>query len=156
MRQWWADKFNYDQYTGTNEHVFTWNDMNEPSVFNGPEITMHKDVIHDGGWEHRDVHNLYGFYVQQATAEGQIKRSGGTQRPFVLSRAFYAGSQRHGAVWTGDNMGEWSHLKISIPMILSQAITGKLVTISQTITSNLASISQTITGKLVSISDYNR
>ena len=67
MREWWSAKFNYDQYTGTNEHVFTWNDMNEPSVFNGPEITMHKDVIHAGGWEHRDVHNLYGFYVVRTT-----------------------------------------------------------------------------------------
>jgi mannosyl-oligosaccharide alpha-1,3-glucosidase len=37
--------------------------MNEPSVFNGPEITMYKDARHFGGWEHRDVHNLYGLYV---------------------------------------------------------------------------------------------
>lgn len=37
--------------------------MNEPSVFNGPEITFHKDVQHYGGTENRDVHNLYGFYV---------------------------------------------------------------------------------------------
>lgn len=36
--------------------------MNEPSVFNGPEITMVKDAKH-GEWEHRDVHNLYGLYV---------------------------------------------------------------------------------------------
>ncbi|XP_067938463.1 neutral alpha-glucosidase AB-like isoform X3 [Watersipora subatra] len=124
MREWWANKFHYDQYTGTNEHVFTWNDMNEPSVFNGPEITMHKDATHAGGWEHRDIHNLYGMYVQRATAEGQILRSGGKHRPFVLSRAFYAGSQRFGAVWTGDNMGEWSFLKISVAMVLSQSITG--------------------------------
>lgn len=44
------------------ENLYTWNDMNEPSVFNGPEVTMHKDALH-GTWEHRDVHNLYGFYV---------------------------------------------------------------------------------------------
>lgn len=44
------------------ENLYTWNDMNEPSVFNGPEVTMHKDAVH-GNWEHRDVHNLYGFYV---------------------------------------------------------------------------------------------
>jgi alpha 1,3-glucosidase len=44
------------------ENLYTWNDMNEPSVFNGPEVTMHKDAVH-GPWEHRDVHNLYGFYV---------------------------------------------------------------------------------------------
>ena len=41
--------------------------MNEPSVFNGPEITMHKDVKIGSGWEHRHVHNLYGFYVHLAT-----------------------------------------------------------------------------------------
>lgn len=37
--------------------------MNEPSVFNGPEVTMHKDTVHADGWEHRDVHNVYGYYV---------------------------------------------------------------------------------------------
>ena len=35
--------------------------MNEPSVFNGPEVTMHKDAKHAGGYEHRDVHNTYGW-----------------------------------------------------------------------------------------------
>lgn len=29
-----------------------------------------------------------------------------------------------GAVWTGDNMGEWSHLKASNPMILSLNLVG--------------------------------
>uniref|UniRef100_A0A3B1KI47 Neutral alpha-glucosidase AB n=1 Tax=Astyanax mexicanus TaxID=7994 RepID=A0A3B1KI47_ASTMX len=123
MRAWWASKFAYDQYTGSMENLFTWNDMNEPSVFNGPEVTMHKDAMH-GNWEHRDVHNIYGIYVQRATAEGQIQRSGGTERPFVLTRAFFAGSQRYGAVWTGDNAAEWGHLKISIPMCLSLGLVG--------------------------------
>lgn len=50
---------------GSMENLYTWNDMNEPSVFNGPEVTMHKDAVH-GAWEHRDVHNLYGFYVVSA------------------------------------------------------------------------------------------
>uniref|UniRef100_A0A8B9H008 Glucosidase II alpha subunit n=1 Tax=Astyanax mexicanus TaxID=7994 RepID=A0A8B9H008_ASTMX len=108
---------------GSMENLFTWNDMNEPSVFNGPEVTMHKDAMH-GNWEHRDVHNIYGIYVQRATAEGQIQRSGGTERPFVLTRAFFAGSQRYGAVWTGDNAAEWGHLKISIPMCLSLGLVG--------------------------------
>lgn len=84
---------------------------------------MHKDAMH-GAWEHRDVHNMYGFYVQMATAEGLIQRSGGVERPFVLTRAFFAGSQRYGAVWTGDNAAEWDHLKISIPMCLSLGLVG--------------------------------
>ncbi|XP_054664278.1 neutral alpha-glucosidase AB isoform X2 [Grus americana] len=124
MRAWWASMFAYDQYEGSTENLFTWNDMNEPSVFSGPEVTMHKDAVHHGGWEHRDLHNLYGLYVQMATAEGQIRRSGGQHRPFVLSRAFFAGSQRYGAVWTGDNTAEWEHLKISIPMCLSFGLAG--------------------------------
>ncbi|XP_031443041.1 neutral alpha-glucosidase AB isoform X2 [Clupea harengus] len=123
MRDWWASMFAYDQYEGSKENLYVWNDMNEPSVFNGPEVTMHKDAKH-GDWEHRDVHNLYGFYVQMATAEGLIRRSGGVERPFVLTRAFFAGSQRYGAVWTGDNAAEWDHLKVSIPMCLSLGLVG--------------------------------
>ncbi|XP_078516731.1 neutral alpha-glucosidase AB isoform X1 [Lissotriton helveticus] len=124
MRAWWSSMFSYDQYEGSMSNLFVWNDMNEPSVFNGPEVTMHKDAVHKDGWEHRDIHNLYGLYVQQATAEGQIQRSGGNERPFVLSRAFFAGSQRYGAIWTGDNAAEWDHLKISIPMCLSLGLVG--------------------------------
>lgn len=44
--------------------------MNEPSVFNGPEVTMLKDAQHFGGWEHRDVHNIYGFYVVRGWSGG--------------------------------------------------------------------------------------
>nr|XP_005988915.2 PREDICTED: neutral alpha-glucosidase AB isoform X1 [Latimeria chalumnae] len=124
MRSWWASMFAHDQYEGSTENLYSWNDMNEPSVFNGPEVTMHKDAVHQGGWEHRDLHNLYGFYVQMATSEGQISRSGGTERPFVLTRAFFSGSQRYGAVWTGDNAAEWDHLKISTPMCLSLGLVG--------------------------------
>ncbi|KAM6953642.1 neutral alpha-glucosidase AB [Aplochiton taeniatus] len=123
MRAWWASMFAYDQYEGTMENLYTWNDMNEPSVFNGPEVTMHKDAMH-GAVEHRELHNLYGLYVQMATAEGLTERSGGVERPFVLTRAFFAGSQRYGAVWTGDNAAEWDHLKISIPMCLSLGLVG--------------------------------
>lgn len=50
-------------YQGSMDNLFVWNDMNEPSVFNGPEVTMHKDAVHWGGWEHREVHNIYGLYV---------------------------------------------------------------------------------------------
>lgn len=63
VREFWASKFLPSDYKGSTLDLYTWNDMNEPSVFNGPEITMHKDCIHDGEWEHRDVHNVYGMYV---------------------------------------------------------------------------------------------
>ena len=120
---------------------------------------MPKDCKNIKGVEHRYWHNLYGLYMQSATAEGLIQRSshdiapvnpsdsnsgGGSmfslpslhrqqsnavplaqqQRPFVLSRAFWAGSQRFGAIWTGDNTATWGHLKIAAPMLLSINLAG--------------------------------
>jgi hypothetical protein len=38
VRDWWADQFFLDKYQGSTQHLYIWNDMNEPSVFNGPEV----------------------------------------------------------------------------------------------------------------------
>ncbi|KAF9357917.1 hypothetical protein BGX26_002855 [Mortierella sp. AD094] len=123
-RDWWASQFSYDRYIGSTKSLFTWNDMNEPSVFNGPEITIPKDVIHYGNVEHRNVHNLYGTMFHSATAQGLTQRNETNQRPFVLSRAFFAGTQRFGAIWTGDNMASWEHLEIASPMLLTIGLSG--------------------------------
>ena len=119
VRSWWAEQFNYDKYQGSTPELFTWNDMNEPSVFNGPEVSMQKDLLNLNNVEHREWHNLYGMLFQRATAEGLTQRNEGANvRPFVLSRSFFAGSQRFGAIWTGDNTAAWSHLEIASPMLL--------------------------------------
>ena len=121
VRSWWADQFHYNKYEGSTSSLFTWNDMNEPSVFNGPEVSMSKDLRNLKGEEHREWHNLYGMLFQRTTAEGLTRRNQPTEnvRPFVLSRAFFAGSQRYGAIWTGDNTAEWGHLQVAAPMLLS-------------------------------------
>ncbi|KAF8064543.1 PSL5 [Scenedesmus sp. PABB004] len=131
VREWWAAQFTPERYVGSTKHLYIWNDMNEPSVFNGPEITMHKDSLHHGDVEHRDVHNIFGYYYHLATAEGLIARGANEtlfgphgDRPFVLSRAFFAGTQRVGPIWTGDNAAQWSHLAVSVPMLLTLGLTG--------------------------------
>jgi len=132
VRAWWGSQFALDKYVGSTMDLFTWNDMNEPSVFNGPEVSMPKDAKNLEGVEHREWHNLYGLYMQRATAEGladrtqldTVKGPVYKQRPFVLSRAFWAGSQRFGAIWTGDNTAEWGHLKVAAPMLLSINLAG--------------------------------
>ncbi|XP_020762447.2 neutral alpha-glucosidase C isoform X4 [Odocoileus virginianus] len=124
VREWYSSLFTFSVYQGSTDILYIWNDMNEPSVFKGPEQTMQKNAIHHGNWEHRELHNIYGFYQQMATTEGLIQRSKGKERPFVLTRSFFAGSQKYGAVWTGDNTAEWSYLKISIPMLLTLSVTG--------------------------------
>uniref|UniRef100_A0A0B7B5A3 Glycoside hydrolase family 31 N-terminal domain-containing protein n=1 Tax=Arion vulgaris TaxID=1028688 RepID=A0A0B7B5A3_9EUPU len=122
--KWWADQFSLENHKGSADNLFVWNDMNEPSVFNSPEITFPKDAKHLSGRENREVHNVFGMLVHRATWEGLLKRGNYQERPFVLTRSFFAGSQRHSAVWTGDNMAEWSHLKITIPMMLSLSLAG--------------------------------
>jgi alpha 1,3-glucosidase len=125
-RTWWASLFRYDAFKGTLANTWIWNDMNEPSVFNGPETTMPRDNLHHGGWEHRDVHNLNGMTFHNLTADGiEVRADGETRRrPFVLTRSFFAGSQRLGAMWTGDNQASWEHLQAGTPMILSQGVAG--------------------------------
>lgn len=98
--------------------------MNEPAVFESVELTMPRGNIHFNDVEHRDVHNLYGKYQQMSTFKGLMNRSASKKRPFLLSRSFYAGSQQYGAIWTGDNMAEWSHLRASGPMLLSLGVVG--------------------------------
>ncbi|XP_047340438.1 probable glucan 1,3-alpha-glucosidase [Impatiens glandulifera] len=124
IRSWWGDKFSYSSYGGSTPSLYIWNDMNEPSVFNGPEVTMPRDALHVGGVEHRELHNAYGYYFHMGTAEGLVKRGENKDRSFVLSRAFFPGSQRYGAVWTGDNTAEWEHLRVSVPMVLTLGLTG--------------------------------
>ncbi len=122
VRAWWAGMFG--TYPGSTKSLYTWIDMNEPSVFSGPEVTMPKDMVHLDGTEHRDVHNMYGFYNQMAAYEGNLRLRTDNDRPFVLSRAFFAGSQRYGAIWTGDNAAKWDHLRVATPMLLSLAVSG--------------------------------
>lgn len=88
-----------------------------------PRDNLHR--CHTGSYdvEHRDVHNVYGFYHHMASVLGQLKRSPDV-RPFVLTRSFFAGSHRHGPVWTGDNMANWDHLARSVPMLVSLSVCG--------------------------------
>nr|CDS33785.1 neutral alpha glucosidase AB [Hymenolepis microstoma] len=121
---WWANLLTDNKFLSSDRMFYVWNDMNEPSVFSGAEVTIPRDTIFGDVWENRDLHNLYGLWVHNATWEGLLRRSNRTERPFVLTRAFFAGSQRTSAVWTGDNLASWEHLQITTPMLLSLSMTG--------------------------------
>lgn len=124
-REWWKTLFPYSKMKGASPNVWIWNDMNEPSVFNGPEVSMPRDNIHYGNWEHRDLHNINGMTFHNATYHALISRAKGEEvRPFVLTRSFFAGSQRLSAMWTGDNQASWDHLAASLPMVLNQGVSG--------------------------------
>lgn len=111
---------------GKSTNLHLWNDMNEPSVFDGPETSSPKDNLHYGDWEHRLVHNLWGMSFHELTFRSLRKRMAllTRQRPFILTRSYFAGSQRTAAMWTGDNMSKWEYLKALIPMVLTSNVVG--------------------------------
>jgi alpha-glucosidase len=104
-----------------------WNDMNEPSVFDVPTKTVDLDVIHDDDGlrtTHAKNHNSYGLLMTRATYEG-VRALRPNERPFVLTRASYAGGQRYTAAWTGDNVSSWEHLQLAVAMCLGMSISGQ-------------------------------
>lgn len=62
--------------------------------------------------------------MQGLVERGRAVHGADGDRPFVLSRAFFAGSQRIGPIWTGDNAASWDHLEVSLPMVLSIGLAG--------------------------------
>ncbi|KAF7798843.1 hypothetical protein EIP86_010069 [Pleurotus ostreatoroseus] len=128
---WWTGLFKTEPakdgkftWVESTPDIHIWNDMAEPSIFNGPEISMQRDSIHYGGWEHRDLHNINGMLFANQTAQAVMARTNPPMRPFVLTRSFFAGSQRFGAMWTGDNLGTWEHMAVGIKMVLANNIAG--------------------------------
>ncbi|KAI4458322.1 alpha-glucosidase [Holotrichia oblita] len=122
-QEWYGDLYSLENFPNSTVHLHIWNDMNEPSVFEEVDTTMPANLRHAGGWEHRDVHNMYGLKQTQATKTGLLRREP-DRRPFILTRAHFAGSQRYAAMWTGDNSPTWEHLQVSVPMVLTESLAG--------------------------------
>ncbi|MGZ4808570.1 MAG: glycoside hydrolase family 31 protein, partial [Thermoanaerobaculia bacterium] len=122
-RAWWGDLYADFVNAGV---AGIWNDMNEPAVFDVASGTMPLDVRHDNEGaptDHREIHNVYGMLMTRSTYEGLLKLRP-NERPFVLSRASFAGGQRYAALWPGDNTSNWAHLRQSIPTLLGMGLSG--------------------------------
>jgi len=124
VRDWWGGL--YKDFVDMGVAGF-WNDMNEPSIFLTPTKTMPLDTRHrlDDGTtvDHRAIHNVFGMQNVRATYDG-LRRLRPNERPFVLTRAAYAGAQRYAATWTGDNSSTWNHIHMSTPIMLNMGLSG--------------------------------
>jgi alpha-glucosidase len=121
VRRWWGDL--YRDFLVRSGADGVENDMDEPSVFPGPQETMPLDNRHEGGGDlpagtHAEYHNLYGLLMVKASREGILKWKP-QNRPFVLSRSNFFGGYRYAATWTGDNVSNEAYLKQSTPMVLT-------------------------------------
>jgi alpha-glucosidase len=127
-RDWWGNlykDFIADGFSGF------WNDMNEPAVFETPTKTMPLDNIHriesddfaPRDATHAEIHNVYGMQNTRGTFDG-MKRLRPGVRPFVMTRASYAGGQRYAATWTGDNSSTWDHLRLCVEQLINLGLSG--------------------------------
>jgi alpha-glucosidase len=127
-RAWWGSL--YKNFSSWGVAGF-WNDMNEPAVFQSSTKTIPLDVtgrLNEPGFAprtitQREAHNIFGMLNTRGTYEGLLKLNP-DQRPFVLTRASYAGGHRYAATWTGDNNSTWNNLRLSVPMLLNLGLSG--------------------------------
>ncbi len=119
-RAWWGGHLGRLVESGVDG---IWNDMNEPAVW-GKAFPL-EVLMEDGGRRSSQklMHNLYGLLMSRAAYEG-LRRSRPDERPFVLTRAGFAGIQRYSAVWTGDNVASWDHLALGVRMMLGMGLSG--------------------------------
>lgn len=107
-----------------------WLDVNEPTTFpeGGGGTTLPDELAVAGDGTPTTMgalHNAYGLFEARATYEAIAARGPGTSdRPFVLSRAGYAGIQKYAAVWTGDTPSTWQGLAQTLPMMLGMGLSG--------------------------------
>jgi len=121
VRKWWGGLFEGLVNDGV---AGVWNDMNEPAVFG--KGTFPNDVRHNFDGQrgsHRKAHNVYGMQMVRATYEG-LEKLFKNKRPFTITRAGYAGTQRYSSVWTGDNIATWEHLKIGVLQLQRLSVSG--------------------------------
>ncbi|AZZ61113.1 DUF4968 domain-containing protein [Oenococcus sp. UCMA 16435] len=119
VRKWWSKHVKFFTDMGT---CGIWNDMNEPASFNGP---LPNDIIFSDGEKnstHAKMHNVYGHNMAKAAYDGLKENT--HQRPYVITRAAYAGTQKYSTVWTGDNQSLWSHLQMAIPQLNNLGLSG--------------------------------
>jgi alpha-glucosidase len=123
-REWWGDL--HRAYTD-NGVAGIWNDMNEPSDFVDQTGKNQSDVVsYDEGEKstHAKNRNVFALLMARATYEG-LERLRPNQRPYVITRAGYAGIQRYSTMWTGDTNSTWEALGMNIPMFATLGLSGE-------------------------------
>ena len=93
-----------------------WGDLGEPEVH--PSDLLHATGTAD------EVHNIYGHDWAKLIFEGYQKEFP-NQRPFILMRAGYSGSQHYGLIpWSGDVSRSWGGLQSQVEIALQMGMQG--------------------------------
>lgn len=118
-RDWWENKIKILANAGVDG---IWNDMNEIASWGNK---MPNNVLFNYDGEPTttlQAHNVYGMQMARSSFEGA--KASFARRPFILTRAGYAGLQRYTAIWTGDNRSEDNHMIAGIRLLNSLGLSG--------------------------------
>lgn len=107
--------------------------MNEPATFATPfsqgfssQLPVPLGLVSGSGADltvHAEVHNLYGHQMAMATHQG-LQRLRPEERPWVLTRSAFVGTQKWAISWMGDNHSWWEHLHLTLPQLVSMGLSG--------------------------------
>lgn len=118
-REWWAEQLKGPFKAGVRG---IWNDMNEIATW-GQKLPSNILYEYEGRKaSNREAHNVYGMQMVRASYDGACKEM--NKRPFLLSRAGYAGLQRYSAMWTGDNVSSDEHMLLGVRLLNSLGVSG--------------------------------
>lgn len=119
-REWWKEMMK--SYTEMGIKGF-WNDMNEIATW-GQMLPENIEFDFEGeGGTTRKGRNIYGHQMARSAYEGAKSNLDG-KRPFILTRAGFAGVQRYSALWTGDNVANDEHMLLGVRMVNSLGLSG--------------------------------
>lgn len=123
-RRWWGDLHRALTDAGV---AGIWTDMNEPADFLDPSGKRHANIVFDDLGQktpYNGMRNTFALNMARATYEG-LQRLQPDRRPFVITRAGYAGIQRYAVKWTGDNNATFPALSLNVPMFASLGLSGE-------------------------------
>ncbi|XP_023237283.1 lysosomal alpha-glucosidase-like isoform X2 [Centruroides sculpturatus] len=136
--KYWSKQF--ERFYSEIKFDGAWIDMNEPANFldgqgNGcPNTTYDFPQYVPGGVEplhthtlcmsskhhesiHYNIHSVYAF--NEAIITNKLLKTLLNKRPFVISRASFAGLGHYSGNWNGDILSTWDDMRWSIPYILN-------------------------------------
>jgi alpha-glucosidase len=117
-RSWYKEYLKAFLTTGIDA---VWNDLNEPAQNYMPEAIYNFDGQSKTDLEAR---NVYALVQARTSIEAQLEMRPDT-RPWLLSRSGYAGIQRYGANWGGDQGSSFEDMRVSLQMQQSMALSGQ-------------------------------
>lgn len=123
-RKWWGGLYAERLERGFAGFCHETNDPVSFAAFGDPTLPRSaRHSLESRGGDHREAHNVYALAMARAGFEG-LRGLRPHERPFLLSRSGWAGSQRYGGTWTDQSETGWEGLRASLAQVIGLGLCG--------------------------------